>query len=175
MYIGAAVSRCQKGMGIAQRLTAFYSTGFACLSCWCGRKENRTVVLLLSLYPIGRPKAEASTLAKRATNSAQDSIEGRGKNHPTPPDYGRMSAGEKSGVVAGFAVEREDGTSDERAKPSMREVFGPEGVLEKCMRGGCDRAVVSSDYAYRPAPLDSADMGQEALGEHHHAMLEPAR
>src|SRR5690242_14465660 len=41
MYIGAAVSRCQKGMGIAQRLTAPYSIGFARLTCWYARAKRR--------------------------------------------------------------------------------------------------------------------------------------
>jgi len=42
------------------------------------------------------------------------------------------------------------------AKPSMREVFGPDGFLEKCMRGGFDRTTVTSDYEYRPAQLEMA-------------------
>jgi hypothetical protein len=41
----------------------------------------------------------------------------------------------------------------EPTKPSMREVFGPDGFLEKCMRGGFDRTTVASDYEYGPAQL----------------------
>ncbi|PYU10559.1 MAG: hypothetical protein DMG37_19875, partial [Acidobacteria bacterium] len=37
----------------------------------------------------------------------------------------------------------ESGTTS--AKASMQEVFGPGGFLEKCMKGGFDRSVVSSD------------------------------
>jgi len=33
----------------------------------------------------------------------------------------------------------------ETPKPSMKEVFGPGGFLERCMKGGFDRSVVSLD------------------------------
>src|SRR5438477_1572152 len=40
--------------------------------------------------------------------------------------------------------------TNESARPSMHEVFGPGGFLEKCMVAGFDRSTVSSDYEYRP-------------------------
>jgi ATP-dependent DNA helicase DinG len=83
-----------------------------------------------------------------------------------------MPTGAKSGLAASHAVAGEDGASDERAKPSMQEVFGPGGFLERCMLGGFDRAVVSSDYEYRAAQLEMAEMVHDAFEKHHHAIVE---
>jgi ATP-dependent DNA helicase DinG len=63
-------------------------------------------------------------------------------------------------------------TESERAKASMQEVFGPGGFLEKCMKGGFDRSVVSSDYEYRAAQLEMAELVHDAFETHHHAILE---
>ena len=57
------------------------------------------------------------------------------------------------------------------AKASMREVFGPGGFLEKCMKGGFDRSVVS-DYEYRVAQLEMAELVHDAFETHHHAIVE---
>jgi ATP-dependent DNA helicase DinG len=57
-------------------------------------------------------------------------------------------------------------------KPSMQEVFGPGGFLEKCMKGGFDRSVVSSDYEYRAAQLEMAELVHDAFETHHHAIVE---
>ena len=64
----------------------------------------------------------------------------------------------------------EGGTS--RAKASMKEVFGPGGFLEKCMKGGFDRSVVSSDYEYREGQLQMAELVHDAFESHHHAIVE---
>jgi ATP-dependent DNA helicase DinG len=58
------------------------------------------------------------------------------------------------------------------AKASMRGVFGPGGFLEKCMKGGFDRSVVSSDYEYRVAQLEMAELVHDAFETHHHAIVE---
>jgi ATP-dependent DNA helicase DinG len=60
----------------------------------------------------------------------------------------------------------------EPAKPAMREVFGPDGFLEKCMRGGFDRTTVTSDYEYRPAQLEMAELVHDAFETRHHAVVE---
>ncbi|HEX8765466.1 MAG TPA: ATP-dependent DNA helicase, partial [Candidatus Acidoferrum sp.] len=57
-------------------------------------------------------------------------------------------------------------------KASMREIFGPDGFLEKCMKGGFDRSVVSSDYEYRAAQLEMAELVHDAFATHHHAIVE---
>ncbi len=48
-------------------------------------------------------------------------------------------------------------------KPSMAEVFGPGGLLERCMIGG---------YEHRRAQLQMAEMIHEAFEEHHHVVVE---
>jgi ATP-dependent DNA helicase DinG len=60
----------------------------------------------------------------------------------------------------------------ETAKASMREVFGAGGFLEKCMKGGFDRSVVTSDYEYRAAQLEMAELVHDAFESHHHAIVE---
>jgi ATP-dependent DNA helicase DinG len=51
----------------------------------------------------------------------------------------------------------------ERSKPSMRDVFGPGGFLERSMIGG---------YEHRPAQLEMAERVEDAFENHHHAILE---
>jgi ATP-dependent DNA helicase DinG len=48
-------------------------------------------------------------------------------------------------------------------KPSMREIFGPGGFLDRCMIGG---------YEHRPAQLQMAEAVDDAFENHHHAILE---
>ena len=60
----------------------------------------------------------------------------------------------------------------ETAKPSMQEVFGPGGFLEKCMTGGFEPATGGVDYEYRPAQLEMAKLVQDAFETHHHAIVE---
>jgi ATP-dependent DNA helicase DinG len=50
-----------------------------------------------------------------------------------------------------------------KEKPSMREVFGPGGFLERCMIGG---------YEHRAAQLQMAEAVDDAFENHHHAILE---
>jgi len=50
-----------------------------------------------------------------------------------------------------------------QAAPSMREVFGPGGFLEKCMIGG---------YEHRRGQLEMAEMVHDAFETHHHAIVE---
>ncbi|HEX8881388.1 MAG TPA: ATP-dependent DNA helicase [Candidatus Acidoferrum sp.] len=63
-------------------------------------------------------------------------------------------------------------TRSAAAGPSMKEVFGPGGFLEKCMKGGFDRSVVSADYEYRAAQLEMAEVVNDAFETHHHAIVE---
>ncbi len=48
-------------------------------------------------------------------------------------------------------------------KPSMHDIFGPGGFLDKCMIGG---------YEHRPAQLQMAEAIDDAFENHHHAILE---
>jgi ATP-dependent DNA helicase DinG len=60
----------------------------------------------------------------------------------------------------------------ETAKPSMQKVFGPGGFLERCMKGGFDRSVVNSDYEYRAAQMEMAELVHDAFETHRHAIVE---
>jgi ATP-dependent DNA helicase DinG len=70
------------------------------------------------------------------------------------------------------AADGERGMAEKTSKPSMQEVFGPGGFLEKCMMGGFDRATVTADYEYRPAQLEMAELVHDAFETHHHAIVE---
>jgi ATP-dependent DNA helicase DinG len=48
-------------------------------------------------------------------------------------------------------------------KPSMEEVFGPGGLLDRCMMGG---------YEHRPGQLEMAKAVDDAFERHHHAIVE---
>ncbi len=45
----------------------------------------------------------------------------------------------------------------------MQDVFGPGGLLERCMIGG---------YEHRPAQLQMAETVNDAFAQHHHAVVE---
>ena len=53
--------------------------------------------------------------------------------------------------------------ADAPHRPSMRDVFGPGGFLERCMIGG---------YEHRRGQLEMAEMVDDAFRKHHHAILE---
>lgn len=53
--------------------------------------------------------------------------------------------------------------SQKKAAPSMQEVFGPGGLLERCMIGG---------YEHRRAQLQMAERVQDALTSRHHVIVE---
>src|ERR1700688_1123060 len=54
-------------------------------------------------------------------------------------------------------------TAELKIQPSMREVFGPGGLLERCMIGG---------YEHRRAQLEMAGMGEGAVEGRHHVGVE---
>jgi len=55
---------------------------------------------------------------------------------------------------------RESGNADQT---NMREVFGPGGLLERCMLGG---------YEHRTGQLEMAEAVHDAFAKHHHAIVE---
>src|SRR5580704_16195284 len=59
-------------------------------------------------------------------------------------------------------VEEGSDTGDD-SRPSMEQVFGPGGFLEKSMFGG---------YEHRPAQLEMAGVVDDAFAKHHHAIVE---
>lgn len=55
------------------------------------------------------------------------------------------------------------GKNEEVAKPTMREVFGPGGLLERCMISG---------YEHRSGQLEMAEIVHDAFEKHNHAIVE---
>ena len=54
-------------------------------------------------------------------------------------------------------------TTESAAAPSMRDIFAPGGLLERCMIGG---------YEHRPGQLEMAEAVHDAFEQHHHAVVE---
>ncbi len=88
------------------------------------------------------PLEEESPQPRLTPRSARRSTE----NHPHP--------------VAAAPGTREKASS---SKPSMHDIFGPGGFLDKCMIGG---------YEHRAAQLQMAEAVDNAFETHHHAILE---
>ncbi len=53
--------------------------------------------------------------------------------------------------------------SDNSTQPTMGQIFGPGGLLDRCMIGG---------YEHRPAQLEMAEAVYDAFANHHHAIVE---
>ncbi|HEY2460010.1 MAG TPA: ATP-dependent DNA helicase [Candidatus Acidoferrum sp.] len=53
--------------------------------------------------------------------------------------------------------------ASEPERPSMQDIFGPGGLLERCMYSG---------YEHRRGQLDMAEMVHDAFESHHHAIVE---
>src|SRR4029077_2320093 len=51
----------------------------------------------------------------------------------------------------------------EKKRPSMQDIFGPGGLLERCRIGG---------YEHRRAQLLMAELVQDAFQAHHHVVVE---
>jgi ATP-dependent DNA helicase DinG len=106
------------------------------------------------------PKQATRPKAGRAVGEAR----GSKRNFVPVEDDPTVSANAPEGVTADGA----EGTE----KPSMREVFGPGGFLEKCMAGGFDRSTVSSEYEHRAGQLEMAELVHDAFETRHHAIVE---
>jgi ATP-dependent DNA helicase DinG len=62
-----------------------------------------------------------------------------------------------------IAPESLPGQDADAAGPSMRDIFGPGGLLERSMVGG---------YEHRPGQLQMAEVIHDAFANHHHAIVE---
>jgi ATP-dependent DNA helicase DinG len=121
---------------------------------------------------LSRSNNEGELLRKNSTNSNPNPA-GQGSNRAAKTAEREYVPVEDDSTVGDGELERADHTGKGgAAKPSMQEVFGPGGFLEKCMLGGFDRAVVVSDYEYRPAQLEMAEMVHDAFEKHNHAIVE---
>ena len=64
---------------------------------------------------------------------------------------------------AATAIDGKEESAEKPAKSSMQDVFGPGGLLERCMIGG---------YEHRRAQLEMAEMVHDAFETRHHAVVE---
>src|SRR6266850_980492 len=104
--------------------------------------------MLWLLNLLRSPGREKGFLAKRAANSGTASS-GAGVRRAAKDIEREYVPAEDDPTASGTAPgDRSEGLAADPAKPSMREVFGPDGFLEKCMKGGFDRTTVTSDYEY---------------------------
>ena len=121
---------------------------------------------------ISMRKKEGGFLAKRTTNLTGDVPGAKAKRTAKPAEREYVPL-EDDPTVTEDAPENAPGApSEDVAKPSMQEVFGPGGFLEKCMQGGFDPSTVSSDYEHRPGQLEMAEMVHDAFESHHHVIVE---
>jgi ATP-dependent DNA helicase DinG len=111
-------------------------------------------------------------LAKRASSAAMDPYEARGKRAVKAREGEHVPMEDDPTVVGDVAEGASEASQGGAAKPSMQEVFGPGGFLERCMKGGFDRSTVSSDYEHRPGQLEMAELVHDAFETHHHAIVE---
>jgi len=60
-------------------------------------------------------------------------------------------------------VSAETSAANKKIQPNMQDVFGPGGLLERCMIGG---------YEHRRAQLLMAELVQDAFESRHHVVVE---
>ena len=75
----------------------------------------------------------------------------------------RQMKSDHAGEQRDLAPNPETRKGSNSTKPSMAEIFGPGGLLDKCMIGG---------YENRPGQLQMAEAVDDAFENHHHAILE---
>jgi ATP-dependent DNA helicase DinG len=78
------------------------------------------------------------------------------REEPGEPEGSRKDRQPTNGKVR-------EGATEDQAQPSMAEVFGPGGLLERSMIGG---------YEHRRGQLEMAEMVHDAFENHHHAIVE---
>src|SRR2546425_4870196 len=131
-------------------------------------RSNRKGYAIVTGPHVFQEGNEGGFLAKHVSNSAGDPPVTRLKRAAKTAQREYVRLEDDPTVAAGAANK----PTAESARPSMQEVFGPGGFLEKCMQGGFDPTTVSSDYEHRPGQLETAQMVQDAFESHHHAIVE---
>src|ERR1700726_3585792 len=99
-------------------------------------------------------KREATAVGRHAS-AAQER-----KNAAAEQDYPIEEKHPPGGIGE---VSAEAPSTDKKNPPSMQEVFGPGGLLERCMIGG---------YEHRRAQLLMAELVQDAFETRHHVVVE---
>ncbi len=116
-------------------------------------------------------------MAKRSSKSATDPVKSRSASANPIPERTYAPLEEdylhKDRVVSS-PIEPADSPADpfpgehprrtgKSLHPTMRDIFGPGGLLDRCMIGG---------YEHRPAQLEMAEAVHDAFAKHHHAIVE---
>ena len=100
-------------------------------------------------------KREATAVARQASGAQREKSPAAERRYvPLDEEHARL---EKSEVFA------EASAVDKKNQPSMLDVFGPGGLLQRCMIGG---------YEHRRAQLLMAELVQDAFESRHHVVVE---
>ncbi|HXC86242.1 MAG TPA: ATP-dependent DNA helicase [Candidatus Cybelea sp.] len=102
-------------------------------------------------------------LAKRAAKTGYARESGTAEDAVALPEPEGVSFGDDRAEAPESAVFETGEPTDVPSTPSMRDVFGPRGFLERSMIGG---------YEHRSGQLEMAEMVHDAFQKHHHAILE---
>ena len=110
--------------------------------------------------------AKGAKKGKRASKSAGEPEQVRERVYVPLEDEAELRTGRD--VRSDDLVEEDERSPGEvggelTQTPSMQEVFGPGGLLERCMTAG---------YEHRPAQLEMAEAVHEAFQSHRHAIVE---
>ena len=124
--------------------------------------------------PAPHSAGQGELLARKTNHSSRDAAAGSSGQEAKTVERRYLPVDDDSQERDREVETSPHGSADRAAgaKASMREVFGPGGFLEKCMKGGFDRSVVNSDYEYRAAQLEMAELVHDAFETHHHAIVE---
>jgi ATP-dependent DNA helicase DinG len=113
--------------------------------------------------PEGYTADGAEPLAKRTPKSEPGIPVAKKKRNGSQPVREYVSF-EDDPTVERMDIPREgEEVAAPNGKPTMHDVFGPGGFLEKCMIGG---------YEHRQGQLEMAEMVHDAFETHHHAIVE---
>jgi ATP-dependent DNA helicase DinG len=139
------------------------------------RAGLETVVILL-IARASTQRGEAGSLVKRNSNADSSEAKQKRKHEAMERVYVPLEehAPRRPGAppAAYSRAEEFDEISPESASeqqhadvsgPSMRDIFGPGGLLERSMIGG---------YEHRPGQLQMAEAIHDAFANHHHAIVE---
>jgi ATP-dependent DNA helicase DinG len=100
-------------------------------------------------------EADAKTVSERVYAPLEEEI--------TPKTRRSAPIDEFDAEEAEFAPKAVEDSGAQSNMPTMREIFGPGGLLDRCMIGG---------YEHRPAQLEMAEAVNDAFANHHHAIVE---
>ena len=95
------------------------------------------------------------------TEEGQSGLAAKGRRRGKADQPGNRSGGARAEAYA--TGQAEACAADGSGRPTMQEVFGPGGLLERCMIGG---------YEHRAAQLEMAEAVQDAFENKHHTVVE---